>query len=233
MIRDIIRSPLLDGVSKVIFDPVGFLPSDLANLELWTKYNSGITVTGSGVSQWDDQSGNGNHLKQAFDGSRPSKEVGGSILFDGSNDFLKADTFTLAQPETIYLLVKQVTWTANDTIFDGNVTNSGRLYQTSSSPLLIANAGAPGATSTDLAIDAWAAICVVFDEANSFNIIQVGSSTSSVDTDFGTASMSGFTLANDSGGARYSNIQVKEAIVYSEAHDAATRAKIIGYLNAI
>lgn len=44
--------------------PLGFTPSDISGLKLWTRFNSGITETGSGVSQWDDVSGNGNHLLQ-------------------------------------------------------------------------------------------------------------------------------------------------------------------------
>jgi len=212
--------------------PLGFLPSDLAGLKLWTRFNSGITVTGSGVSQWDDVSGNGNHLTQSADTSRPSKEADGSILFDGVDNFLRA-TFTLVQPETIYLLCKQVTWTANDTIFDGIVTNTGRLYQVSSSPILLCNAGAPGISTPDLTLNTYAAMCVLFDEANSTNLIQINSSTSAVDTAFGTEGMGGFTLANDSGGARYSNIQVKECIVFSEAHDAATRLQVINYLAGV
>lgn len=37
----------------------------------WFRQGAGITVTGSGVSQWDDQSGNGRHLLQGTDAARP------------------------------------------------------------------------------------------------------------------------------------------------------------------
>jgi len=208
----------------------GFLPSDLANLELWTKFNSGITVTGSGVSQWDDVSGNGNHLKQAPDTNRPSEEVDGSILFDGVDNFLKADAFTLAQPETIYLLGKQVTWTSNDTIFDGNATNTGRLYQTGVTPQILCYAGASGATITSFTLDAYAVLTTIFDHDNSLNELQLNNDAPATDTAFGTADMGGFTLGVNGGGAGHSNIQVKEIIIYSAAHDAATRAKVIAYL---
>ncbi len=37
----------------------------------WFRANTGITVTGLGVSQWDDQSGNARHLLQGTDANRP------------------------------------------------------------------------------------------------------------------------------------------------------------------
>ena len=106
-----------------------FLPSELSNLEAWYRFNQGITVTGSGVSQWDDASGNANHLLQAVDTNRPSKEADGSILFDGVDNYLKAVAFTLIQPETVYILLKQVTWVNQARFFDGDTMNSGIVRQ--------------------------------------------------------------------------------------------------------
>ncbi len=46
----------------------------------WFRAGTGITVTGSGVSQWDDQSGNARHLKQGTDANRPI-----ALLHTGTN----------------------------------------------------------------------------------------------------------------------------------------------------
>ena len=209
--------------------PSGFLPSDLANLELWTKYNSGITVTGSGVSQWDDQSGNGNHLKQATDASRPSKEVDGSILFDGLDNFLKADAFTLVQPETIYLLFKQVAWTANDYMTDGNTANTAVLQQFTAAPQIRLFAGA-GLGNVSLTLDTYGVLSTVINGSSS--VIQIDNGTP-VTGAAGAANMGGFTLGSKSDGLSAANIQVKEVLVYSAAHDAATRAQVRAYLQSI
>jgi len=210
--------------------PVMF-PSELPDLKLWTRFNSGITVTGSGVSQWDDQSGNGNHLKQGTDTNRPSKESDGSILFDGVDNFLKADAFTLVQPETIYLLVKQVTWTDADYLFDGNASSSGLVYQKSTSPGLRAFAGALSGENTDLVLDAYGVISVTFNGTS--GVFQINNNTA-LTGDYGAANMGGFILgAIAGGGANWSNIQVKEALIYSTAHDAATRVEIIAYLSNV
>lgn len=59
----------------------------------WYKADSGVTLNGSTVSAWADQSGNGNNLSQATAANQPTFESAGlnsraSILFDGTNDSL-------------------------------------------------------------------------------------------------------------------------------------------------
>jgi len=210
--------------------PSGFSPADLPNLKLWTKYNSGITVTGSGVSQWDDVSGNDNHLKQGVDANRPSKEGDGSILFNGIDHSLKADTFTLSQPETIYLLFKQVTWTSQLRIFDGNASNTGLIFQNGTTPDLDAFAGANSGATNDLALDTYGIATVVFNGASSIFYID---NNTPITGNFGTSSMNGFTLGASGSNGFKSNIQVKEAFIYSDAHDAAIRLQLLNYLASV
>jgi len=224
-----LSSPLSGDTSTL---PINrFLPSHLAGLKLWTKFNSGITVTGSGVSQWDDVSGNGNHLKQGTDANRMTLEADGSILGNGVNQFLKTDAFTLVQPETIYFLGKQVTWTALDAFFDGNAVNTGKLRQdNSSSPSLESYAGVVLPLFGSLPLDTYRVITTIFNGASS--LIQANN-IAPLTGNAGAANMGGFTLGASGTPDRYSNIQVKEILIYSEAHDAATRAKVISYLSNI
>ena len=49
----------------------GWTPSGLSPAA-WYKAESGITLNGSNVSQWDDQSGNGRHLVQATSARQPA-----------------------------------------------------------------------------------------------------------------------------------------------------------------
>lgn len=210
-------------------DPDSFLPPELPGLKLWTRYNQGITVTGSGVSQWDDASGNGNHLKQATDTNKPSKEADGSILFDGVDNFLKADAFTLNQPETIYILGKQITWTALDAWADGDGTSTGRIYQAGTTPQVKLLAGALLGTISP-PLDTYGIITSIFNGASS--VLQFNNDIPFTG-DAGAENMGGFTLAKLGGAGVYGNIQVKECIIYNVAHDAATRAKVINYLAGV
>lgn len=49
-----------------------FRPTSIDNLVIWLRADLGVTLVGSGVSQWADQSGNGNHVAQASSGLRPT-----------------------------------------------------------------------------------------------------------------------------------------------------------------
>jgi len=60
-------------------DPCHFLPTDVANLQLWLKADVGVykdagvtlAINSDSVQQWNDQSGNGHHATQAASGNRP------------------------------------------------------------------------------------------------------------------------------------------------------------------
>lgn len=194
------------------------------------KFNTGIIVTGSGVSQWSDQSGNGRHLLQGTDAARPALQADGSILFDGVAQFLKCGAFTLNQPETVYVRGKHATWTINERIFDGNTSASGFLFQSTSTPGLAVSSGSASSVLNDLALGAYGTVCALFNGASS--IFRANNSETS--GNFGAANMSGFTLgSNGTGAALFSNIQIKEVAIFAAAHDAATRAAVIAYLSTL
>ena len=206
-----------------------FLPSQVPGLKLWTRFNSGITVTGSGVSQWDDQSGNGNHLKQATDANRMTKEADGSILGNGVDQFLKADAFTFTQPETVLILGKQVTWTISDHIIDGNTTDTGAIFQRTSTPNIGLWAGA-AVGNVSLSLDTYGVIAAVINGASSS--IQINNGTPATGN-AGASNMSGFVLGARADLTNFANYQAKEIVAYSGALDAATLSKIIAYLATV
>lgn len=202
------------------------------SMAAWYRKGVGITSSSGAVSAWSDQSGNSRHLLQATGAAQPALQADGTILFDGVAHFLKTSAFTFNQPETVYLLLKQVTWTANDFLMDGNASNGGRLGQEVSSPTLRLNAGVLGAAAnTDLAVNTYGAVAVVINGASS--LIQVGYATPTTG-DAGVNNMGGFTLgALGNGASNFANIQVKEVILYTAAHDASQRARNIAYLTSI
>jgi hypothetical protein len=196
------------------------------------RYGMGITVTGAGVSQWNDQTANGRHLKQGTDANRPALQADGSILFDGLAHFLKCDAFTLAQPETVYILFRQVTWTSGEKVYDGNTLNAGTHFQRTAgaSPELAVHAGSTVGAITDIGINTYGVTCCVFNGASSS--IQGNSGAPTVGN-AGAAGMGGFTLGASGASTLFGNIQVKEVIIYADAHDALTRTKVIRYLGRV
>jgi hypothetical protein len=206
----------------------------------WFRFNTGITVVGAGVDTWADQSGNSRDLRQTTDTNRPTKEADGAITFDGSDNYLATAGFTLNQPTTIYLLGKQITWTAGDRVFDGNAGNSGGFLQNDdggyvgASPYVQAYAGSY-LRSSATGLDAWtlntyAVICIVFNGASSLIQINAGSALTG---NAGAANMGGLKLGAAGGVSQFSNIQTKEMILFPVAHDVATRAIVRAYLNGV
>jgi hypothetical protein len=196
----------------------------------WFRSGMGI-ATATGVSQWDDQSGNARHLKQATGAAQPALQGDGSILFNGTGHFLKCDAFTLNQPETIYFLGRQVTWTLSDRIFDGETAGTGALLQVTSTPTLGINAGAAVNGNTNLAVNTYGVVAAVFNGGNS--VLQVNR-TAPLTGNAGAGNMGGFTLgASGGGGSLFGNIQVKEIIIFPTAHDSNTRLNVIRYLSDV
>lgn len=196
----------------------------------WFRYGRGATVTGAGVSQWDDQSGNGRHLKQGTDAARPVLQADGSVLFDGLAQFLKCDAFTLNQPTTIYLLAKQVTWTSTDYFFDGNTSGMMGLQQAGVTPSfrLVAGGSTPG--NAGLPVDTYGVICSVFNGASSLTTVNQGAA---VTGNAGANNAGGFTLGANGGPNNYSNTQFKEVVVFATAHDSVRRAQMFAYLAGV
>jgi len=196
------------------------------------------TTVATGVSNWADQSGNGRDLIQATAASQPAlgtDALGRPIItFDGVNDYLKSAAFTLNQPETIYFVGHQASWTLSDYIYDGNATNTGVLQQGGATPRLRVYAGKIDTTlyttaNANLAVGANGVDVVVFNGASSSHQIN---KTAAQTGNAGAANMRGFTLGSKGVAGNYSNIIVYEVIIYSAAHTAAERDHVISGLMA-
>ena len=101
-------------------------PADVTNLTGWWAGDQGVTIV-TGVSNWADQSGNGNALVQATTGKQPVRDASAlhglpGIHADGVDDFLTA-AFTLAEPYTISGVMRVATAGVagvHDILTDGN-----------------------------------------------------------------------------------------------------------------
>ena len=76
---------LKQALSLVTIKKVGeaWQPSDARNLEAWYKYQTGITLNGSDVSNWADSSSNSFDMTQITASEQPAYN-GGAIDFDAS-----------------------------------------------------------------------------------------------------------------------------------------------------
>lgn len=200
----------------------------------WYQFGRG-TVLASGstslVAQWSDASGNARHLLQATGAAQPSLQTDGTLLFDGSSDFMQTATFTLAQPIMLYMLFRQVTWTSGDILCDGFTVTSGQFLQTNSTPELDISAGTTVCANTGLAVNAYGIAMAFFSGANSFD--QINKKVPIAVANAGTTAMAGFTLGADANGANNANIQVKEVLIFSATHQQTQQLQVINYLSLI
>lgn len=212
---------LSGGSASAGSNPIlGFLP------EGYWKYNTGITVTGAGVSQWNDQSGNARHLLQATDAARPPLQGDGSVLFDGAAQFLRA-AYTRAQPRTTLLLIKQISWTTGDRIFDG-VTGSQRVQQAGTTPAILQAAPSTTNSNAALVLGSYGRLASCFNGVSSYLRVNA---TNSSGGDAGANSTDGITIGANAvaSPANFSNIQVKEIADYAAALTQAQVDAIFAY----
>jgi len=198
---------------------------DDGNTVMWFAFEQDVTVTGDHVTNWGDISGNNNDLKNV--GGTPHL-LGTGILFDGIGDYLKTDAIVLDRPEMIYVVLKQVTWTEDDALFDGLTILSAEIVQGYGESPSLAYMGW-STTQTDLVLDTWGILRLnVIDGTSSFQINTVDAHTTT--DDYGD--MEGFIIgARGAGADAWSNIEVKEIIIRKITDTAPNQTLIYDYLN--
>lgn len=197
----------------------------------WFRQGVGITVTGSGVSQWDDQSGNGRHLLQGTDAARPALQADGSVLFNGTSHYLKCNAFTLNQPTCVLMVVKQVSWTNADILIAGNLNNLMDVLQRTTSPDLALYAGTSiVANNSGAVVGNVCVMSAVFNGASSSLAVNKGARATG---NPGAANAGGLTLAaNGNGAGAFANIQAYETVIFPIAPSTAQLDRLVAGLMA-
>lgn len=223
---DIIYVTYTKGANPIQGD-VGEL--DAADLSS-TLITNNVAVTGNEIDQWlasdtanitKDGSNyvsshkgklNGIDLLQATGSYQPLWISPDYIRFDGVDNFLKSAGFTWNQPEFLILVIRQVTWTNGDRIFDGNATNGGALMQNDSTPELglYTNGAVAVAQNNNLAVGDWGIVrCTLNGASSKLQINDTAATTGALNTN----SMSGLTLGRQGSNAlQWSNFEYKEII---------------------
>lgn len=221
-------------ISQAVFigTEVNVFPSVLTdgNTIAWYDYKKIDSILKDGsnaVSQWRDQITSGRALLQPIGSNQPTYTSDG-ILFDGVDNFMKTEAFDLNQPEFIYIVLKQITWTAFNALMDGYTALSGFLYQKDAQPKISARVGGVFIENSGLALDTVGIIRVLFNGGESkLQINNNAAITGSV----GVGNMDGFVLgSNAAGNAQYGNILVKEIIIRTVVDSAENEALIYNYL---
>ncbi len=231
---DILYVTYTKGANPIQGDAGELDAADLAS----TLITNNVALTGNEVDQWlasdtanitKDGSNfvsshkgklHGVDLVQANGSYQPLWVNPDYIQLDGIDDFLKSAAFTWNQPEFLILVIKQITWTNGDRIFDGNSTNGGALMQNDSTPELglYMSGAASVAQNNNLAVGDWGIVRVLFNGASSKIQINLTAATTG---NPGANNLGGLTLGcQGSGALQWSNFAYKEIIGLSVAPSA-------------
>lgn len=115
---------------------LNFVPTDFSGCVLWLRADQGITRDLSGnVSQWDDQSGLGNHVSQATANLRP-------LIVNSDVNFAQRSTIRSTGTQFIRRSATNLFAAGAYTIFTAHL-----LFSTSGDPVIVASGRAAGGVS--------------------------------------------------------------------------------------
>jgi len=208
-------------------------------LKVWLDADDSSTITKDGsnkVSQWNDKSGEANHVSNSTAGSQPlwvdsaqnSKPL---IRFDGVDDFLQKATFEngdLSQPATVFAVVKMP---SNYYKYAMSGSVSGKQWKVasgnSSAITFVMSAG--GELETLNHYTNMRQYTLTYNGASS---VARQSKTAYMSGDAGTEVLSGLTLAMRylSAGSGFGACDWCELLIYEGAIDDSVRDSIEDYL---
>lgn len=187
-----------------------------------------VTKDGSNfVSEWHSKGVADRTLLQATGTKQPLWVTGGTIRFNGIDEFMKTAAFTWKQPEFIYILIKEIVWSYGQYWFDGLTADTGgiRTYPntypcfTICAPIFVSN-------NANLQQDTWGIIRVLFKGTQSSHQVDT---TTKISGNAGLNNMGGFTLGARGNNTSFANIEVKD-IICCDTDDAANEAEIYSWL---
>lgn len=193
------------------------------------------TITKNGanlVSRWNDRLGSGRDLLQATGIKQPVYSANG-ITFDGVDDFMQA-AFTLNQPESLYIVLEQITTTPNDRMFDGKNNFTALISQVFFVEHLYLYGGSTDMFQPKISGGGKAQLInkttVLKIELNGDNSnFRINGSKTEI-KNIGTANMGGLTLGAAGGGTNAGNVRFKEVIVRSISDTIDNKNIIYNYL---
>lgn len=231
-------------VRKRISGPA-FLPSDLSNLGGWWRSDLGITLNGSDVSQWDDQSGNGVNFTQPTAAYQPAYSASGGpgskpcVQFNAPDltfmSSVATSLYSLSTGYTFFIVLKVATGGSDGLAVDTD-TDSFGVQQFSGNFLARWNGG--GYSQAPQTGTTWKYYSVKFDGGGATNADKMktwingaaqtltfaGSAPASLNAssrwDIGRFSVGGYNLTGD----------IAEIIAYTDEKSDADRQTVESYL---
>lgn len=205
-----------------------FNPNFDGNLLAWYD---GDTLATDPANTWSDRSANNYDLTLFNAPTLVNNAINGhdALQFDGINQYgQRGITPVLNQPLSYYVVLKQITFTANNHFFACNPVNALKLLQGfGGSPQIDMNSIVPLTMNPNLNLNTYGIITSIFNGANSEirnnnNAAVVGNA--------GVANGLGFTLGSYFSPSNYVNAEFAFLIIRQGADNTTTQNLFINYL---
>jgi hypothetical protein len=218
----------------VVVPPAGgapeFLTTDGYTMGWYIATSANITLDGSVITNWSDESGSSNDLVNAIGTDRPTWDSGNEeVDFDGVDDIIVDDAFVYSSPIVVYMVINihQI----SRTVFRLANFGGGLVTTDVTNKYNIAFGGVSfGGTDNEIVVDTYNIVRFVFNgDVSNGSSIRTNEGTLKVGT-LGAASSAYFSLGGkdtDNTG----NQSIKEIIIRTTIDDSTNNQSILDYLN--
>ena len=229
-------------------------PDAIGGLVLWLKADAGVTLSGSNVTAWADQSGNGNNAYILNSGQEPyfqSNSINGnpSVNFDGQGQVMQINDSTsldVTALSVFIVLLKEGNGRGNDVVFlkNGDTVGNSAIYG------LVAYTSGGWVASYDIGVN-WQDHNSGFSINNDNNPHIVGYNVNSsqslsfqdqaspnnlgangtIATSDGSLQIGGYNQSFNNPNGEFFNGRIAEFILYNNAISAENKNGLFSYLN--
>ncbi len=245
-----VSSNVIGTLSTATFDHVVLMtsvPQRASNLLLWLRSDVGVVSSAGSVSQWTDQSQNGNNAFQTTGASQPTVSADvlnglPAISFNGTNQWLKlasgfanftsgASIFVVTKPTSITTGVRFIDFgngqTSNNISFREQATTGFSLYSYN-------NTTASNVTSsTGLGTGSYQVLEAIHSGAGNATLYSNGTQAATGNlSNINNVTRTGNFIGKDFNGTLFLNGQIVEILVYNSALSSDARAAIEGYFKS-
>lgn len=207
---------------------------------LAVQSDMGVTLNGSTVSAWADQSGNDNHFSQGTAAAQPTYAATAlngkpTITFDGSNDEMSSAGPNLPAPGTtptfLWGVFRQVSWTLNEIILAANSASSTLIFQSTATPQVAMSNGLNVNANSGAAVGSWVRFEALFTASTS-DYLKLGGTTVTGASAGNNDPAAGFHLGRNFPGTLWSNVAFAAFMICGGNPSAAEKATLSGAVTA-
>lgn len=216
-------------------DPRKFRASGFA---AWYRADLGITLNGSTISAWADQTGNGRNISQGTAANQPTWTANGvygkpiAQFSTLGTQSLGPAAFALPQPVHALFTYRQNSFSgagSKDILFDGGTVASDFLLCSSSANQSFRPNAAIGNSSVLQANGVFAQCDIAFNGASSEGDVDRAVLASG---NAGSTAMAGFTMGSLADGTRGANVDYAEFLLYGSILPVSPLTRVRHYLQA-